>query len=381
MYSGILQKERIFLLRQVDDFAVSAPTSELATLLLKNIQKHLTQPLKLLGILSMYNGLDIAQTDKYIKLTCKTYLSKILQGHGWHHPTTQSKIRNPMNHDKNYIKTIETSIGSDNVHEQKSLQLQMGFSYRRTISELMFAAVTCRPDILHTVIKLSQYSNRPVSVHYIAVKRVYRYLRDTINDGLHFWREHINTSLPTAPVPVLPPDNYTLKDIASQKYTQPYGTVDADWAGDVKHRKSISGIGLFFAGSPVLYRSRYQPTVSLSSTESEFIAAAEAGKMALYIQSLLNEIGIEQTDATKLYEDNAGAISMANVQRPTRRTPHLDIRHFALLDWVETDQLVLETISTHDNPADALTKILGPQLFSRHSFTLLGKRKPMYCTF
>ena len=151
-----------------------------------------------------------------------------------------------MNHDKNYIKTIETSIGSDNVHEQKSLQLQMGFSYRRTIGELMFAAVTCRPDILHTVIKLSQYSNRPASVHYIAVKRVYRYLRDTIDDVLHFWREHINTSLPTAPVSVLPPENYTLKDIASQKYTQPYGTVDADWAGDVKHRKSISGIGLFF---------------------------------------------------------------------------------------------------------------------------------------
>ena len=166
----------------------------------------------------------------------------------------------------------------------------------------------------------------------------------------------------------------------SQEFTQPYGTVDADWAGDVKHRKYISGIGLFFAGSPVLYRSRYQPTVSLSSTESEFIAAAEAGKMALYLRYLLDELNIEQTAATKLYEDNSGAISMANAQRPTRRTRHLDICHFALLDWVETDQIVMETISTHDNPADALTKILGPQLFSRHSSTLLGKRKHTYCT-
>ena len=103
--------------------------------------------------------------------------------------------------------------------------------------------------------------------------------------------------------------------------------------------------------------------------------------MALYLRSLLDELGIEQTTATKLYEDNSGAILMANAQRPTRRTRHLDIRHLALLDWVETDQIVLEAISTHDNPADALTKILGPQLFSRHSFTLLGKRKPMYCTF
>ncbi len=72
---------------------------------------------------------------------------------------------------------------------------------------------------------------------------------------------------------------------------------------------------------------------------------------------------------------------MANAQQPTHQTRHLDICHFALLDWVETYQIVMETISTHDNPADALTKILGPQLFSRHSFTLLGKRKHMYCTF
>uniref|UniRef100_A0A7S2W8N9 Reverse transcriptase Ty1/copia-type domain-containing protein n=1 Tax=Eucampia antarctica TaxID=49252 RepID=A0A7S2W8N9_9STRA len=103
--------------------------------------------------------------------------------------------------------------------------------------------------------------------------------------------------------------------------------------------------------------------------------------MALYLRSLLDELNIKQTAATKLYEDNSGAISMANAQRPTRRTRHLDIRCFALLDWVETDQIVMETISTHDNPANTLTKILGPQLLSRHSSTLLGKRKPMYCTF
>ena len=84
----------------------------------------------------------------------------------------------------------------------------MGFSYRRKIGELMFAAVTCQPDILHTIIKLSQYSNCPASVHYIAVKRVYCYLRDIIDGCLHFWQEHINKSLPTAPVTVLPLDYY-----------------------------------------------------------------------------------------------------------------------------------------------------------------------------
>ena len=101
-------------------------------------------------------------------------------------PYFSAKILNPMNYDKNCIKTIKTSIISDNVHKQKLLQLQIGFSYRYTIGELILTDVTCRPDILHTVIKLRQYKNRLASVHYIAVKRVYCYLHDTIDGCLKF---------------------------------------------------------------------------------------------------------------------------------------------------------------------------------------------------
>ena len=72
---------------------------------------------------------------------------------------------------------------------------------------------------------------------------------------------------------------------------------------------------------------------------------------------------------------------MANSSKPTRRTRHVELRHFALLDWTETDQLQLSPIATADNAADALTKALGPQSFTRHRCTLLGKRKPAYCKF
>ena len=138
---------------------------------------------------------------------------------------------------------------------------------------------------------------------------------------------------------------------------------------------------LCFAGAPVVYRSRFQPTISQSSTEAEFIAAAEAGKLALYLRSMLNDLGIPQDSATPLYEDNQAAIAMANAQRSTQRTRHMDIKHFALLEWVYTDQLILSSISTHDNPADGMIKSLGPNLFARHSSTLLGKRQPSYCSF
>ena len=285
-----------------------------------------------------------------------------------------------MNHDKRYQFELEHATGPDDPSHQLKIQREMGFSYRQAIGELLFAAITCRPDILYSVIKLSQYSNRPDKIHYMAVKRVFRYLRDTIDDGLHYWRPNINSNLPPAHLPTLPKDNHQVC-IPPSSVNQPEGYVDADWAGDTKHRRSISGISLFFAGAPVVYRSRFQPTISLSSTESEFIAAAEAGKLSLYLRSLLDQLGLEQVSATKLFEDNAAAIAMANAQRPTRRTRHVDIKHFALLDWVETDQLILSAISTHDNPADGMTKALGPQLFVRHAATLLGKRKPSYCNF
>jgi len=170
-------------------------------------------------------------------------------------------------------------------------------------------------------------------------------------------------------------------DIPASKPLTIIGYVDSDWAGDTKHRRSISGMCLYFAGASVVYQSRFQTTISQSSTEAEFITAVEAEKLALYLRSMLKDIDIPQTDATKLYEDNAAAIAMANKSRPTRRTHHMDIKHFALLDWVSTDQLILEAVSTHDNPADRLTKSLESQLFDRHTITLLGKRKPVYCSF
>ena len=212
------------------------------------------------------------------------------------------------------------------------------------------------------------------------MKRVFRFLRDTKHDGLHYWRPTINTDLPNTPIPTLGPDTHNVA-IPHSTTDKPDSYVDSDWAGDSKHRRSISGICLCFAGAPVIYRSRFQSTVSQSSTEAEFIAAAEAGKLALYLRSLLTDLGIDQTTAITLYEDNAAAVAMANASRPTRRTRHMDIKHFALLDWVSTDQLILSSISTHDNPADGLTKSLGPQLFSRHAATLLGKRQPSYCDF
>ena len=90
------------------------------------------------------------------------------------------------------------------------------------------------------------------------------------------------------------------------------------------------------------------------------------------------DIGVPQDKATPMYEDNNGALMMANAGQPTKRTRHIDIRHFALLDWVERDLVVLERIDTTANPSDALTKATGRILFHRHYDYFMGREVPWY---
>ena len=71
---------------------------------------------------------------------------------------------------------------------------------------------------------------------------------------------------------------------------------------------------------------------------------------------------------------------MANAQQPSSRTRHIDIKTFALTDWVERDLIVLMDILTSENCADHMTKALPKALFYRHTDTLMGRRIPDYVT-
>jgi hypothetical protein len=141
----------------------------------------------------------------------------------------------------------------------------------------------------------------------------------------------------------------------------------------------MTGTLLMYAGGVVGYKSKFQSIIAHSSIEAELIAACDTAKMFLFFRSLLQDVGIEQQHATILFKDNEGALLMANAQQPTCRTRHMDIKHFALLDWVERDLLILEAVSTHENAVDAMTKALPRQVFYHHLDTYMGRQIPNYC--
>ena len=95
----------------------------------------------------------------------------------------------PMREDSSYLAILDAVKGPEDPFQKIELEKEMKFSYRQAIGEIMFAMITCRPDISYPVIKLSTYSNNPAKEHYLAVKQVMRYLRATMHEGITYWRK------------------------------------------------------------------------------------------------------------------------------------------------------------------------------------------------
>jgi hypothetical protein len=177
LYHGTYKGNKIPFLRQVDDFAVAAKTADIAMDIIKEIDKYMMIDIKDLGQLERYNGVDIVQGRHYIKLNNPTYLKKLINEHKW--MIDETHIANqpvPMNDSKEHIRVLEMAIPPSSELDQCNLQVEMNFNYPQAIGELIFAMVTCRPDISFPLIKLSQYSANPAKIHYEVVIQIFRYL-------------------------------------------------------------------------------------------------------------------------------------------------------------------------------------------------------------
>ena len=299
--------ETIYMLRQVDDFAIACDDQSTAMFYWDQIDKHLKEPLKReTGLIKRHNGIDIDQNEHGIKMYCQTYLEKILATKTFDMTVTKNKPI-PILSENTHIRELESTKGPTDSQGQQEFIKEHGFKYRNTTGELIFAMVTCREDISYPVLKLSQFNNSPAKCHAEAIKNVYRYLSMTLTEGITFWRPTPANDLPRTPLPVI--DDGSYKVILPPESSDPqiaYCYTDSDWANDTSSRKSVSGTTIMIGGGSIIYKTVLQRTVALSSTEAEFYSLTEAGKLVLYIRLVLKELGITQQNATTLYEDNRG---------------------------------------------------------------------------
>ncbi|KAE8673131.1 putative ribonuclease H protein [Hibiscus syriacus] len=170
--------------------------------------------------------------------------------------------------------------------------------YANAVGSLMYAMLCMRPDILQAVGVVSRYIHDPGEGHWQAVKWILRYLQQNVDVGLVF--EH-DEALGQCVV----------------------GYVDSDYAGDLDKRRSTIGYLLTLAKAPVSWKSTLQSMVALSTTEAEYMAVSEVVKEAIWLNGLMEDLGVVQSHIS-LYCDSQSVIHLAKNQVYHSRTKHID---------------------------------------------------------
>jgi hypothetical protein len=142
------------------------------------------------------------------------------------------------------------------------------------------------------------------------------------------------------------------------------GFADADWAGCIDDRCSTRGFAIFLGSNLVSWSARKQLTVSQSSTEAEYKAIANAIAEIMWIQTLLQELGVPHPSAASLWCDNLGATYLLANHVFHARTKHIEVGYHFVRERVARKQLEIRFISTNDQVADGFTKVLSLQKFT-----------------
>jgi hypothetical protein len=225
------------------------------------------------------------------------------------------------------------------------------WSYPAAIGMLLYISSNTRPDCQFAVHQAARFSHCPKKSHAQAVKRIIRYLIKTKDKGIEF-------------VPNL------------EEGLNCY--VDADFAGlhgyeddqDPVSVKSRTGFTLTLFGCPILWSSKLQTDITLSSTAAEYVAFSMAMREVLPMRALLKEVtsklGLTCAPITfvrsTVFEDNQGCLSLVNVPKMSTRNKYLALKYHFFRSALDSE-ILAKYIRTSEQKADILTKGLPPGQF------------------
>lgn len=309
LFTFFCEKVKIIVAVYVDDFLIfSNSTSE--TEKLKNVLSSEFK-LKDLGQVRRYLGMriNVNKECKTISVDQQEYIEQLL-----------------LKYDMSDCKTIDTPIESK-LNIGKAESCAVNIPYQKLIGSLMYLAVLTRPDLSFCLSYLSQFNNCYNETHFSYAKRILKYLKKTKHYCLIYHKDNVELT----------------------------GFVDADWASDSLDRKSYTGFCFVMSGSVISWQSKKQKTVSLSSTEAEYVALSEASREAVYLRNLMYELTGRKC-MIKLKCDNQSALKLATSHQAHARSKHIDVRFHYVKDAVKSKLINIEYISTQEMPADLLTK-------------------------
>jgi hypothetical protein len=178
-----------------------------------------------------------------------------------------------------------------------SSELIDAMMYRQIIGSLMYLMNT-KPNICFSMNTLSQCLVEPKHVHLVAAKHVMRYLKGTLDCGLSYDGDH----------------DFTLS-----------GYTDSEWVGSVSDRKSTSGCFFSLGLAMISWQSRKQSSISLSTTEAEYIVACSTNCEAIWLYKLLTGLFDLEMEATMILCDNQSCIKMTENPVFHDKSKHIEI--------------------------------------------------------
>jgi len=280
------------------------------------------------GSLGQFLGMSITQlSDSSIFVNQSAYAKKVLS-------RFQMDCANPVAtpSDKSYVSNDEQNdpIGKE-------------IPYRQAVGSLMYLAIATRPDLAYAISVVSENLENPKTSDWCAVKRIFKYLKGTVDFGLLYKADCHPCEL--------------------EVYS------DADYAGDVKTRRSRTGMVSKFSGGAISWMSQKQKSVVLSTTEAEYVAASESAKELIWLKRLLGDITTFETPS--LLVDNASAVKLAKNPEYHKRSKHVDVRyHFVREKFIE-GELHIKHVPGTLQVADIMTKPLASVRF-KELCNLLG---------
>ncbi|GJQ92721.1 hypothetical protein Tco_0003860 [Tanacetum coccineum] len=226
------------------------------------------------------------------------------------------------------IKIESTPIETNKaLHKDEEAEDVDVYLYRSMIGSLMYLTASM-PNIMFVVCAYARFQVTPKVSHLYAVKRIFRYLKGQPKLGLWYPRD----------------SPFDLEAFS-----------DSDYAGASLDRKSTTGGCQFLGKTLILGQCKKQTVVATSTTEAEYVAAANCCGQVLWIQNQMLDFGFNFMN-TKIYIDNESIICIVKNPVFHSKTKHIEIRHHFIRDSYEKKLIQVIKIHTDHNVADLLTK-------------------------
>ncbi|WVZ92733.1 hypothetical protein U9M48_038777 [Paspalum notatum var. saurae] len=321
VYIKFVDGSPIYLLLYVDDMLIAAKSK----VDIANLKAQLSSEFEMkdLGAAKKILGMKISRDrNSSLLFLGRRYIRKVLRRFNMH---DSKPVSTPI---ASHFKLSSSQCPSTD----SDFEYMSRIPYSSAVGFLMYDMVCSRPDLSYAMSLVSRYMANPGKEHWNAVKWILSLARN--ERGL-------------------------------------VGYVDSDHAADLDKRRSLTGYVFTVGGCAVSWRACLQSTVALSTTEAEFIAVCDACKEAVWLKGLHVEFS-RDTSCINLFCDSQSAIHLTKDQMFHERTKHIDVKYHYVCEVVAEGRLKVCKISTHDNPADMMTKPVPVAKFELCSSLVVG---------